>query len=106
MYKIYLDDGTEIEAVLNENTWESETKINPELFKNNTSNVSYETPDGENVFLGACRFMMLTGYDGKYIFALNPLSETEKETIQVEQNTANIDYIAMMTDVELPEEVI
>lgn len=75
MYTIKLDDGTEIKAHLNMNTWESDTEPDDEVFKNNVSNVSYTTPDGETVQLGECvYFRGIKDDNGKYLFFLNPVS--------------------------------
>lgn len=80
--------------------------------------------DADNRILSAC--VCLDGFeyenivetlpegnlaDYKYIngeYILDPLPEPQPEPeppTQTEINTANIDYIAMMTDIELPTEV-
>lgn len=42
----------------------------------------------------------------QYVYDEAKVPQTEYAVMESEKNTANIDYIAMMTDVELPEEVI
>ena len=74
MYTIKLDDGTKIKAHLNMNTWESDTEPDDKLFTDNTTNVSYTTPEGETVYLGNCKYFRgILDDNGKYLFFLNPI---------------------------------
>lgn len=99
MFTIFLDDGTEVEANLNCNTWESDTEPDDSVFVNNTSNVSYTTPEGETVELGECKYIRgVQNVEGKYLFFLNPLTETEKIEKQLAQQKSDIDYIMIMED--------
>jgi len=102
MYTIKLDDGTEIRANLNMNTWESDTEPDDSAFVGNTNNVSYTTPDGEEVELGECRYVKgIQNSTGKYLFFLNPLTDAEKREKQIEKQRADIDYIAIVSEIEL-----
>lgn len=97
-YTITLADGVEIEANLNMNTWESDVEIPDTIFANNTSNVSYTTPEGKKVELGECKYIKGAHIDDVYMFFLNPLTEEEKAQKQMAQNTADISYIMIMED--------
>lgn len=100
MYKILLDDGTEVEANLNMNTWESDTEPDDSAFVNNTGNVSYVTPDGDEVVLGECKYIKgVQNTEGKYQFFLNPLTDADRMAKQ----RADIDFIAMVSDIDLEE---
>lgn len=102
MYIIKLDDGTEFEAELSMTTWKSDTEPDDSVFANNTSNVSYTTPDGDEVVLGECHYFRgIQDTDGKYMFFLNPITEDEKRAAEQVQQRADIDYIAMETGIEL-----
>lgn len=102
MYKITLDDGTEIRANLNMNTWESDTEPDDSAFANNTKDVSYETPDGDTVQLGECKYIRgIQNTDGKYLFFLNPITAEEKRDAEIVQQRSDIDYIAMEMDIDL-----
>ena len=101
MYVIYLDDGTEINANLNANTWESDEALDEDIFEGNTNEVSYETPDGVTVELGECVFNAIGFLDEKWCFSLNPITDEQKAAKAIEQNTANIDYLSAMTGIDL-----
>lgn len=101
MNKIYLDDGTVVEANLNMNTWERDTEISPDVFEGNVSNVSYEDENGNIVELGECDFIWRGEHDGVWSFILNPLTDEQKTQRATELNTANIDYLSAMTGIDL-----
>ena len=102
MHTITLDDGTEIKAELNCNTWESKTKPDDSVFENNTNNVSYTTPGGDIVELGECKYIRgIKSSKGRYLFFLNPLTDEEKNKRNIEKQRADIDYIAIVSDIEL-----
>ena len=65
MAKVFLDDGTVIVATLNMNTFESDTEVDEEVFKDNISDVSYEE-NGEVVELGECTLVYGGLQDGKW----------------------------------------
>lgn len=97
MAKIFLDDGTEIIANLNMNTFESDTEVDEEIFKDNISDVSYEE-NGEIVELGEC-VLVYGGLQGdKWLFCLNPISVEEKTAREIARQRSDIDYILIMED--------
>lgn len=99
MYSIKLDDGTEIEAHLNMNTWESDTEPDDSVFENNTSNVSYTDPDGNVVELGECNYVRGIQDDtGKYLFFLNPITDAERAANTLNRTEAQAFYTAVATD--------
>ena len=97
MAKVFLDDGTVIVATLNMNTFESDTEVDPEVFNDNISDVSYEE-NGEVVELGECTLVYGGLQGGKWQFCLNPITEDERMKIALAKNTADIDYIMIMED--------
>ena len=105
MYSIKLDDGTEIEANLNMNTWESDTEPDDSVFEDNTSNVSYTDPDGNVVELGECNYVRgILDDNGKYLFFLNPLTDAERAEINATKVEAQVFYTAVMTDTVMEDE--
>ena len=104
MVTIKFTDGTEIEAVQNGTCYITEEKPD---FPDDLSvvEVTGEEPENDITFHDA-KLIECASVDGRYWFSFTEISASEKEARQVEQNTANIDYIAMMTDVDLPEEVM
>ena len=100
MFTIILDDGTEIEANLNMNTWEADVEPDGEIFVNNTNHVSYITPDGDEIEIGECKFIKgVKNPEGKYLFFLNPLTDADR----LAKQRSDIDFIAMMSDIDLEE---
>ena len=96
MYIIRLDDGTEIEANLNMNTWESDTEPDDSAFVNNTHNVSYTDPDGNVTELGECEYIKgIQDDNGKYLFFLNLIPEA---VIAANQMEAQVFFTAVSTD--------
>ena len=102
-YKIILDDGTEVMANLNMNTWESETEPDDSVFKDNTKNISYITPDGETIQLGECKFVKGIQFEGGWRFFLNHISEEEKRKNEELKLKADVDFIAMELGVDLDD---
>lgn len=108
MFKITLADGTELRDInLNITTLVSYTPIDPSIFENNLAPVTFEW-EGEMTspeipfFVGEHRAMKFTNVgqivEGEYWFVLSDVPEEELKYAQIR---ANIDYLAMMTDVEL-----
>ena len=90
-YTITLDDGTEVKANLNMNTWESDTEPNDALFEGNTSDVSFTTPEGDVVELGECKYLKGTLLYGLWTFFLIPLTEEEKRIKKLNQQIADVE---------------
>lgn len=83
-YTITLDDGTEIKANLNANTWEVD-KIDVSLFENNTDKVKYTTPEGDIIELGEVVFEYGGVFKERNVhyFVLRPLTAEEKLNKQI-----------------------
>ena len=84
-------------ANLNMNTFESDTEVDPEVFNNNISDVSYEE-NGEVVELGECTLVYGGLQAGKWQFCLNPITEEERMKLALAKNAADIDYIMIMEE--------
>lgn len=95
---VILADGTEISGLkMNGNNFVSKVKIDENIFNGNLSTVTIVEGEEETI----CHNMSLihcTKYDSEYWFALRELTETELIAIK---NRSDIDYIALMCDVEL-----
>ena len=98
--KIILSDGTKVNARLNMNTFESDVEILEEVFEGKLDDVSYEV-EGETVELGECNLVYCGERGGVWRFSLKPLTAAEKVAKEVEQQRADLDYIAMETGVEI-----
>ena len=90
------NDGTELETRVNGTCYITDEKPD---FPDDLTDVEVITEDGQAHFANPKIIECAAGFEPGYWFTLVEKGETE----QVEQNTANIDYIAMMTDVDLPE---
>ena len=98
IYKITLADGTVIENLkLNGNNFVSDREITSEMFGGNLSKVTIH--DGEkDTVLKNMELVQIAKYGEEYFFILRQLTDKELQDIK---NRADIDYIAMMTDVEI-----
>ena len=105
-WKVTLSDGTTIENLgLNGNNFISDTEITEDVFTGKLSSVTVEGTDEEGNAVteeyGRMELIHITKYDDGYYFALRELSQDE---IDKEQMQADIEYIAMMSDIDLDEE--
>ena len=105
-WKITLSDGTTIEDLgLNGNNFVSETEVTEDTFEGKLSSVTIEgvNEDGETVTEEHSRMELvhITKYDDGYHFVLRDLTQDE---IDKEQMQADIEYLAMMSDIDLDEE--
>lgn len=105
-WKITLADGTQLKNLgLNGNNYISETKITEDDFKGKLSNVIIEGKQDGNKIKETHEHMELvqiTKYDDGYYFVLRDLSEEELKTKKMQ---GDIEYIAMMSDIDLEEGV-
>ena len=101
-WKITLSDGTTLEDLsLNGNVFTSSTEVTEDTFEGKLSSVTFEgTIDGvattqtcENMEL-----IQITQSDDKYSFSLR---EKSRDEIKQEELESEIDYLSMMTDVDL-----
>lgn len=97
-YKVTLADGTVIDNLkLNGNNYISEKELSADMFLGNLGTVTIN--DGEkDVVYENMTLVQLAKYDDEYWFILRTMTKKELQEIK---NRSDIDYIAMMTDVEL-----
>lgn len=98
IYKITLADGSVIENLrMNGNNFVSDEPISEDMFIGKLSTVTIN--DGEkDITHKNMSLVQIVKYDEEYWFILRTMSDKELQEIK---NRADIDYIAMMTDVEL-----
>lgn len=94
--RIAFKNGTEIEAEANGSSMI--TDIKPE-FPPDLSEVTVAGAGGERVYRNA-EIIECASVDGRYWFSFREVPETERAARQMQ---ANIEYIAMMTEVDLEE---
>lgn len=99
-YTITLSDGTVIDNLtLNGNNFISETEITEDMFSGKLKTVTIS--DGESTETHTnMALVQVIQYEGAYWFILRDMSKDELLTLEMQ---GNIDYIAMMADIELPE---
>lgn len=98
-WKITLSDGTTIENLgLNGNNFISETEITENDFKGKLSHVVIKEKNKIVQELNNAELIQIVHYEDGYYFALRELSEQEINMAKIQ---GNIEYIAMMTDVDL-----
>lgn len=102
-FKITLADGTELKDLkLSGNNYISKTKITEDDFKGKLSKViiENETEKTYEEFEHMELVQILDYGDKGYYFVLRELSERE---LKDEKMQSNLDYLAMMVDVDLEE---
>lgn len=98
IYKITLADGTELtNLTLNGNNYVSATPISADTFENNLTSVTIEG-DGIAETHESMKLVHVTQMGNGTWFALRDLTETELAAIKTR---SDIDYIALMCDVDL-----
>lgn len=106
LFKVTLADGTSIDNLeLNGNNFISQTEVTPATFAGKLNSVKIEGPEDVNadVELGQHGRMSLARCQndsllGGYAFVL---VDVPQDVIEREQDRGDIEYIAMMTGVEL-----
>lgn len=101
-FKITLADGTQLKNLkLNGNNYISKTKIIEDDFKGKLSKViiENETKKTSEEF-EHMELVQIVHYEDGYYFILRELSEQELKDIKIQ---GNLDYLAMMVDVDLEE---
>lgn len=100
IYTIILHDGTQIPNLrLNGNNYISSEEITESMFENNMADVTIvdeETKVSE--VHGQMALVQITETKGEYWFVIRDVSEEEMRQAKIR---ADIDYIAMMTEVDL-----
>lgn len=104
-WKITLADGTELKNLgLNGNNFISETEVTEDIFRGNLSKVIIEGKENGQPVKNEYKHMELVQiahYEDGYYFVLRELSQDELEKMKTQ---ADIEYLAMMTNVDLEEE--
>lgn len=98
IYTITLKDGTQIENLrMNGNNFISQEQINPEIFDGNLGEVTIN--DGENDELHEnMGLVQVTQMGDEYWFVLRDIPASE---IANKKLRSDLDYLAMMADVEI-----
>lgn len=98
IYKITLADGTVIENLrLNGNNYISDNEITADMFLGNLSKVTINDGEKDTVYKNM-DLVQIVKYDDEYWFILRTMTKRELQELK---NRADIDYIAMMTEVEI-----
>lgn len=103
IYSVELADGTLIEGLkLNGNNFVSLVEVDPDIFEDNTAPVTITENDGENDPVVEVHdnmdLVQVTKMENEWWFILRDIPDGELEAIKVR---SDIDYIAMMSDIEL-----
>lgn len=101
-FKITLADGTELKDLkLSGNNYISKTKITEDDFKGKLSKVIIENEtEKTSEEFKHMELVQIVHYEDGYYFVLRELSADELDKIKTK---ADIEYLAMMTDVDLEE---
>ena len=98
IYKITLADGTEIENLtLNGNNFVSKTPIDYTQFEDNLTRVTINDGDNDDIHENM-EFVGESVMDGNYLFILRDISAKELADMKLR---SDVEYLAMMCDVEL-----
>lgn len=105
-WKITLSDGTKLENLgLNGNNFISETEITEDDFRGKLSKVKFEGKvEGKN-FKQECNNMELVQiahYEDGYYFVLREIPQEDLDKLKMK---SDIEYIAMMSDIDMEEEM-
>ena len=101
IYTMVLSDGTIIENLRkNGDNYISASKLTVDMFEGKLSEVTVKTSDSEEVMenMENMDLVQITEMNGEYWFVLRQFSETE---LAMAKMSSNIDFLAMMQDVEL-----
>lgn len=98
-YSITLSDGTKIENLeLNGNNYISNKAVDKAIFDYNLDQVIISDGETEETYNNMTLIHVTKMSDGTYWFALRELSKDEIDKAKVR---ADIDYLYMMTDIEM-----
>lgn len=98
IYTITLDDGTQIEDLgLNGNNFISKTKIDPSIFDGRLSKVTISDGETEEVHTNMA-LVQVTKMGREYWFVLRDIPADELANAKLR---ADLDYVAMMSDIEI-----
>lgn len=98
IYKITLSNGMVIDNLrLNGNNYISEKELSTDMFLGNLGTVTINDGEKDAIYENMT-LVQLAKYNDEYWFILRTMTKKELQEIK---NRSDIDYIAMMTDVEL-----
>lgn len=98
IYKITLADGTVIDNLrLNGNNYISDKELTADMFLGNMAKVIVNDGERDTVYENM-ELVQIVKYDEEYWFVLRTMTKREFQDLK---NRSDIDYIAMMTDVEI-----
>lgn len=98
IYTITLEDGTQIENLrLNGNNFISDKKINASVFDGNLGKVVISDGEYDETHTNMA-LVQVTKMGSEYWFILRDIPEDELRNAKLR---ADLDYLAMMTDVEI-----
>lgn len=98
MYTIVLENGTTIQNLhLNGNNFVSQNPINPEIFDGNLGVVTISNGETEEIHHNM-GLVQVTQMEDEYWFILRDIPENEIANAKLR---SDIDYLAMMTDIEI-----
>lgn len=102
IWKITLSDGTQLKDLkLNGNNYISKTRITEDNFKGKLSKITIENEtDKTSEEFEHIELVQIVHCEDGYYFVLRQLSQDEIDKIKTK---ADIEYLAMMTDVDLEE---
>ena len=100
-WKITLSDGTQLKDLKqNGNNFVSETEITADIFNGNLSKVVIEDQNGNVQECEHMELVQIAHYKDGYYFVLRELTQDELKEIKTQ---ADIEYLAMMSDIDLEE---
>ena len=103
-WKITLSDGTQLTDLrLNGNNFVSEAEVTEDTFKGKLSKVNFEGKVNGKAFSQECNQMELVQiahYKDGYYFVLREITQEELEKIKTR---ADIEYLAMMSNIDMEE---
>lgn len=101
MASITLSDGTIIDNLtVNGDNFISTIELTPEMFFNKLSPVTIETEELGSVIHEHMDLVQITHPDDNWWFVLRDLTDFELQQIKIR---SDVDFIAMMTDVDLDD---
>ena len=100
MYTLKLADGTQIKNLgMNGNNLVSKNRVDESLFEDNLSTVTI-TGEGETTVLHNAMFTGQLEFEDGWYFSFTEIPPQELKDLKTQ---ANIEYIAMMADINLEE---
>lgn len=98
VYKVTLADGTELSNLrLNGNNFISDVEVDPAIFEDNCSPVTINDGEHDDVHENMA-LVQVVKMGEEYWFVLRDLTQDELDKIKIQ---ADIEYLAMMTEVDL-----